>query len=152
MANTIERTLVIMKPDALQRNLVGEIVTRFERKGLKIIGMKMARLADAQLDEHYAHHKDKPFFPELKKFMMSSPVAVVALEGADCVNAVRIIVGKTRGNEADAGSIRGDMSMGTMNLVHASDSVENAEAEIARFFTAGEIFDYRKVDFDFIYG
>ncbi len=152
MANRIERTLIIMKPDALQRNLVGETVRRFELKGLKIIGMKMVHLADAQLEEHYAHHKDKPFFPELKKFMMSSPVVMMALEGADCVNAVRIIVGKTRGNEADAGSIRGDLSMGTMNLVHASDTVQNAEREIARFFKHDEIFDYRKVDFDFIYG
>ncbi len=152
MANPIERTLVIMKPDALQRNLVGEIVRRFELKGLKIIGMKMMALSDLHLDEHYAHHKDKPFFGELKRFMMSAPVVVMALEGAACVDAVRIIVGKTRGNEADAGSIRGDMSMGTMNLVHASDSPENAEAEIARFFREGELFRYEKVDYEFIYG
>lgn len=152
MANPIERTLIIMKPDALQRNLVGEIVRRFELKGLKIIGMKMMALSDLHLDEHYAHHKDKPFFGELKKFMMSAPVVVMALEGAACVDAVRIIVGKTRGNEADAGSIRGDMSMGTMNLVHASDSPENAAAEVKRFFKEEELFQYRKVDYEFIYG
>lgn len=152
MANQTERTLIILKPDALQRNLLGEIIRRFELKGLKIVGLKMMRLSDVILDEHYAHHKEKPFFGDLKKFMMSSPVVVFALEGADCVNAVRIIVGKTRGNEADAGSIRGDMSMGNMNLVHASDSVENADKEVARFFTAEELFDYRKVDYDFIFG
>lgn len=152
MASNVERTLIILKPDALQRNLLGEVLRRFELKGLKIVGMKMMALSDVHLDEHYAHHKEKPFFGDLKKFMMSAPVVVVALEGIDCVNAVRIIVGKTRGNEADAGSIRGDLSMGNMNLVHASDSPENAEAEIKRFFLESEIFSYQKVDYDFIYG
>lgn len=148
----MERTCIILKPDALQRNLLGNIIGRFELKGLKLIGMKMISLSDAHLDEHYAHHKDKPFFGDLKKFMMSSPVVVMALEGADCVNAVRILVGKTRGNEADAGSIRGDLSMGTMNLVHASDSAENGDAEITRFFAPEEIFSYKKIDTDFIFG
>ncbi len=152
MPTHMERTLIILKPDALQRNLLGEILRRFELKGLKIIGVKMMTLSDAHLDEHYAHHKDKPFFGDLKKFMMSSPVVVIALEGADCVNAVRILVGKTRGNEAEAGSIRGDLSMGMMNLAHASDSVVNAEVEIARFFAPKEIFAYKKIDSDFIYG
>ncbi len=152
MPNAKERTLIIMKPDALQRNLVGEVIRRFELKGLKIVGMKMMRLSDVLLDEHYAHHKDKPYFPEIKKFMMASPVVVIALEGVDCVNAVRIIVGKTRGNEADAGSIRGDLSMGNLNLVHASDSRENAEKEIYRFFNTDELFEYAKIDDGFIYG
>ncbi len=152
MASTVERTLILLKPDALQRNLLGEIIRRFELKGLKVVGLKMMALADVHLDEHYAHHKEKPFFGDLKKFMMSAPVVAVVLEGVDCVNAVRIIVGKTRGNEADAGSIRGDLSMGNMNLVHASDSPENAEQEITRFFTENEIFAYKKVDYDFIYG
>ncbi len=151
MPNVIERTCIILKPDALQRNLLGEVIRRFELKGLKIIGMKMIALSDAHLDEHYAHHKDKPFFADLKKFMMSSPVVVMALEGVDCVNAVRILVGKTRGNEADAGSIRGDLSMGNMNLVHASDSPENGDTEIKRFFVPEEIFAYKKIDVDFIY-
>lgn len=152
MPNAKERTLIIMKPDALQRNLVGEVIRRFELKGLKIIGMKMMRLSDVLLEEHYAHHKDQSYFPEIKKFMMSSPVVVVALEGLDCVNSVRIIVGKTRGNEADAGSIRGDLSMGMLNLVHASDSRENAEKEIYRFFNTDELFEYAKIDYEFIYG
>lgn len=152
MSEHVERTLILLKPDALQRNLLGEIIGRFELKGLKIVGMKMMALSDLHLDEHYAHHKDKPFFGDIKKFMMSAPVVAVVLEGLDCVNAVRLIVGKTRGNEADAGSIRGDLSMGNMNLVHASDSPENALVEISRFFSESEIFNYKKVDFDFIYG
>ncbi|TAK05416.1 nucleoside-diphosphate kinase [Patescibacteria group bacterium] len=148
----MERTCIILKPDALQRNLLGEVVRRFELKGLKIIGMKMISLSDAHLDEHYAHLKEKPFFGDIKKFMKSAPVVVIALEGAACVNAVRILVGKTFGNEAEAGSIRGDMSMGTMNLVHASDSPENGDVEIKRFFAPEEIFAYKKIDADFIYG
>ena len=147
-----ERSLIIMKPDALQRSLAGEIIRRFETKGLKIIGMKMLHLSDLHLEEHYAHHKDKAFFADLKDFMQSSPVILMALEGVDCVNAIRILVGKTRGNEADAGSIRGDLSMGNRNLVHASDTVENAEKEIAHFFAPEELFAYPKIDFDCIYG
>ncbi|TAL19249.1 nucleoside-diphosphate kinase [Patescibacteria group bacterium] len=152
MSSTIERTLIIMKPDALQRSLLGEIVRRFELKGLKIVGLKMIKLSDAHLDRHYAHHKDKPFFDDLKKFMMSSPVVMLVLEGADSVNAVRIIVGQTRGNVADAGSIRGDFSMGNKNLVHASDSAASAAEEISHFFKSDELFDYEKIDYDFIYG
>lgn len=148
----LEKTLIIIKPDTMQRNLLGEIISRFERKGLKIIGLKMMQLEDVMLEQHYAHHKDKPFFEGLKNFMKSSPVTVMALEGVEAIAAVRIIVGPTKGREADAGSIRGDMSMsGQTNLVHASDSAEAAEQEILRFFQADELFDYRKVDFDFLY-
>ena len=130
-----ERTLIIVKPDGLQRNLVGEIVHRFERKGLKIIGMKMMELGDAIIEEHYAHHKEKPFFPTIKNFMKSAPVVVMALSGINAISAVRLIVGPTRGYEADAGSIRGDFSVSSQsNIVHASDSKESAEAEIKRFF------------------
>lgn len=152
MDNRIERTLIIIKPDALQRNLVGEVIKRFELKGLKIAALKMARLSAAELDRHYLHHKDQPFFNDLKKFMMSSPVILMVLEGADSVNAVRIMLGVTRGNAADAGSIRGDFSMGNKNLVHASDSAETAEKEIEHFFRPPELFDYQKIDYDFIYG
>ncbi|OGF63489.1 nucleoside-diphosphate kinase [Candidatus Giovannonibacteria bacterium RIFCSPLOWO2_01_FULL_44_40] len=148
-----EKTLVIIKPDALQRNLLGEILRRLERKGLKIIGLKMMRLDDLLLGEHYAHHKDKPFFEGLKKFMKSAPVIVAALSGFNAVKAVRLIAGPTYGAEADAGTIRGDFSMSTQtNIVHASDSVETAETEIERFFKPEELFDYKKVDFEFIYG
>ena len=148
-----EKTLIIIKPDALQRNLLGEIIHRFERKGLKIIGIKMVLLEDLLLEEHYCHHKDKPFFESMKKFMKSSPVVIMALSGINAINAVRLIVGPTRGYEADAGSIRGDFSMSTQtNIVHASENREIAEREIVRFFKPDELFEYKKIDFEFIYG
>ncbi|MEK9130990.1 MAG: nucleoside-diphosphate kinase [Patescibacteria group bacterium] len=142
----IQRTLILVKPDALQRDLVGEIVHRFERKGLKIIGMKMIQLGDAMLDSHYAHIADKPFYADVKQFMMSSPVIAMVLEGVEAISAVRLILGPTKAYEADAGSIRGDLAIAVAsNLVHASDSLENAKAEIDRFFDPSEIFTYQKV-------
>jgi len=147
----MEKTLIIFKPDAIQRNLVGEIISRFEKKGLKIVGMKMMELDDLLLDEHYAHHKDKPFFGNLKRFMKSSPVLLTVLEGADVVKAVRIIVGSTRPIEADSGTIRGDLAMTNWNLVHASDSLETAEVEIKRFFTEEELFNYSKTGWEMVY-
>ena len=148
-----ERTLVIIKPDALQRNLLGEITGRFERKGLKIVGMKMIQLSDILLNRHYQHHKDKPFFESLKNFMKSSPVVVVVLEGLEAIRVPRLIVGPTSRPNADAGSIRGDLCISTQaNIVHASDSVESAKVEIKRFFKPGELFDYQKADFHFTYG
>ena len=148
-----ERTLIIMKPDCLQRNLLGEVIGRCERKGLKVAGLKMVQLTDVLLEEHYSHHKDKPFFTDLKKFMKSAPCAVMVLQGANAIKSVRIIVGPTKGHEADAGSIRGDLSMGVAtNIVHASDSPEAAEAEINRFFNENEIFEYSKIDEGFIFG
>ncbi|MFH1789681.1 MAG: nucleoside-diphosphate kinase [bacterium] len=147
----MERTLIIIKPDALQRNLVGEIIQRFEKKGLKIVGMKMAMLDDLKLDEHYIHHKDKPFFADLKDYMKISPVILLVLEGEKVVEAVRIIVGSTKGVEADAGTIRGDLSMTNRNLVHASDTLKTAEQEIARFFDDNELFGYKKIDGDMVF-
>lgn len=148
----MERTLVLIKPDAVQRSLLGEIIGRFERKGLKILGLKMMELEDVVLDEHYSHLVGKPFFPKIKEFMKSTPVVAMVLEGVDAVNAVRIIVGPTKGREADAGSIRGDLSMSIQtNVVHASDSLENAQAEIKRFFNDQEVFSYQKVDLNFVY-
>lgn len=147
-----EQTLVILKPDTVHRGLVGEIVNRFERKGLKIVGMKMIQLEDALLEAHYAHIKDKPFFGGIKAFMKSAPVVVVALSGIEAVSATRLIVGPTKGYEASAGTIRGDFSLSTQsNIVHASDSVENGVAEVARFFKEDEIFAYKRNDFDFIH-
>ncbi|MFH1170547.1 MAG: nucleoside-diphosphate kinase [Candidatus Vogelbacteria bacterium] len=153
MSNTNEeRSLIILKPDALQRGLVGEIFHRFERKGLKIIGLKMVQLEDLTLDEHYAHHKDKPFFTSLKRYMKSAPVALLVLSGIKAIQAIRLIVGPTRGYEADAGSVRGDFAMsGQSNIVHASDSAETAEQEIKRFFKPDELFDYQKPDFPWLY-
>ncbi|MEI6296817.1 MAG: nucleoside-diphosphate kinase [bacterium] len=148
-----ERTLIIMKPDCIMRGLLGDIITRFERKGLKIIGLKMVELGDVLIEEHYGHHKDKPFFHSLKSFMQSSPVVVMAVSGFKAINAVRIIVGPTKGYEADAGSIRGDFSMSTQtNVVHASDSKESADKEIPRFFKENEIFEYNRSDYEFVYG
>ena len=153
MSLKLEKTLVILKPDAMQRNLLGEIITRFEKKGLKIVGLKMIELQDVLLDEHYAHHKDKPFFAGLKNYMKSSPVVAMALEGIEVVGAVRLLVGPTKSRIADAGSIRGDYSMsGQTNIVHASDSSENAEAEIKRFFKDEELFEYTKGDWEWVYG
>ncbi|NCN07128.1 nucleoside-diphosphate kinase [Candidatus Falkowbacteria bacterium] len=153
MSLQLEKTLVILKPDAMQRNLLGEIITRFEKKGLKIVGLKMIELEDILLDDHYAHHKDKPFFAGLKNYMKSSPVVVIALEGIEVVEAVRLLVGPTKSRIADAGSIRGDYSMsGQTNIIHSSDSSENAAAEIKRFFKAEELFNYKKIDFEFLYG
>ncbi len=149
---TEERSLIIIKPDAIQRSLVGEIINRFERKGLKIIGMKMMHLKDALVEEHYAHIKDKSFFPRIKRFMTSAPVIVMAVAGLKAIDSIRLIVGVTKGYEADAGTIRGDYSLSMQsNVVHASDSKENGEAEIKRFFREEEIIDYEKVDTKFIF-
>jgi nucleoside-diphosphate kinase len=152
MEGTMERTLIIAKPDALQRGLVGEIIRRLERKGLKLIGMKMMRLDSAILKAHYAHHIDKPFYADLEDFMKSSPVVLMAWEGFECVNSIRIIVGATNPREAEAGSIRGDFSAGTgRNLVHASDSKESGQTEVSRFFKADELFNYDKSEYLHVY-
>ena len=147
-----ERSLIIMNPDAIQRGLLGEVIRRFERKGLKIIGMKMVRISDVLLDDHYSHLKDKPFFASIKNYMKSAPVVLMVISGVNTVSATRLIVGPTKGYEADAGSIRGDFSLSTQaNIVHASDSVESANDEVKRFFNKKELFDYTKPDAPFIY-
>ncbi len=147
-----EKSLIIIKPDAVQRNLIGEIISRIERKGLKIIGIKMISISDALLDEHYAHIKDKPFFPGIRDFMESCPVIVMAIDGINTVSALRLLVGPTKAWEANAGTIRGDFSLSTQsNIVHASDSIENGEIEVTRFFDLPELFSYKKIDTDFIY-
>lgn len=146
-----EKTLIILKPDAVHRGLMGEIIGRFERKGLKVVGMKMMQLEDALLEAHYAHIADKPFFAGIKTFMKTSPVVVIALSGINAVAATRLIVGPTKAYEGAAGTIRGDLSLSTQsNLVHASDSVENGVTEVTRFFRADELFAYKRNDFDFI--
>lgn len=148
-----EKSLIIIKPDAVQRNLIGEIITRVERKGLKIIGLKMMSIDDALLEEHYAHIKDKPFFPGIRDFMKSCPVIVMAVEGINAVSALRLLVGPTKAWEANAGTIRGDFSLSTQsNIVHASDSEENGQIEVNRFFDSSEeLFNYSKIDTDFVY-
>ena len=140
-----QRTLVLIKPDALQRELGGTVLTRFERKGLKIVGLKLVHLNDELLNEHYGHLSDKPFFGDLKKFMMQTPVMAVVLEGLEVIDEVRKIVGSTNPRKADAGTIRADLSMNVpSNMVHASDSPEAAEAEVKRFFKEDELFNYTK--------
>ncbi len=147
-----ETSLIIFKPDTLQRGLLGEMIHRFERKGLKIRGLKMMQLEDAVLEEHYAHIKDKPFFGGIKEYMKATPVVVLAITGINAISAIRTIVGPTKGHEAPAGTIRGDFSMsGQSNIVHASDSKESAEAELKRFFKEDELFDYDRPNFPFIY-
>jgi nucleoside-diphosphate kinase len=148
----IERTLILIKPDAIQRSLLGEIISRFERKGLKIIGLKMMKLEEEILVDHYSHHKDKPFFRKLIEFMKSGPIVAMVLEGVEAIETVRNLVGSTNGRKADPGTIRGDFSMSqSFNIIHASDSKEIAEIEIRRFFKPDEIFDYQKIDFPVIY-
>ncbi|MFN7161045.1 MAG: nucleoside-diphosphate kinase [Candidatus Gracilibacteria bacterium] len=147
-----ERTLIIIKPDAIQRGLVGEVIGRFEKKGLKIMGMKMMSLNDAMLRDHYSHIADKPFFPGISNFMQSSPVIVMCIEGLEVVEAVRILCGITKARTAEAGSIRGDLAMSIQcNVVHASDSVENGQAEVARFFGEEELFKYDKSEYLHVY-
>ncbi|MDO8340943.1 MAG: nucleoside-diphosphate kinase, partial [Candidatus Woesebacteria bacterium] len=120
----MEKTVVLIKPDGLQRGLVGEIMHRFERKGLKLVGIKMIRLTDQILDDWYSHHKDKAFFKDLKSFMEWTPVVAMLWQGLDAIAAVRKVVGITKAREAEAGSIRGDFGMsGSQNIIHASDSI-----------------------------
>lgn len=147
-----EKTLIIIKPDALNRSLVGDIIHRFERKGLKIVGIKMIQLDDDILKEHYSHLADKPFFPRIAKFMKSWPVIVMVIEGLEAVDSVRLITGDTLGRKADAGTIRGDFSMSIQaNIVHASDSTENAAKEIKRFFKDEELHTWERIDLEVLY-
>lgn len=141
----MERTLVLLKPDSLQRGLVGEITHRFEAKGLKIVGLKMMSVSDALIEEHYVHHKDKPFFAGLKSFMQSSPLVAMALEGVEAVTTVRRMAGITKSREAEFGSIRGDFGMSVQaNLIHVSENETAAKEELKRFFTEEELFDYQR--------
>ena len=151
MNKSKEKTLVLLKPDALQRNFLGQVISRFENKGLKIIGLKMIQMGDL-VNDHYSQYINKPFFKGIKDFMTSSPVVAIVLEGLEVIKIVRTLTGPTSGREAAPGTIRGDFSISIQaNLVHASDSPETAEKEIWRFFNADEIFDYKKSDFDVLY-
>ncbi|MFH1258151.1 MAG: nucleoside-diphosphate kinase, partial [Candidatus Micrarchaeota archaeon] len=137
----MERTLILLKPDCVQRELVGKVISRFEARGLKIAGLKMVQLRDELLDEHYSHLKDKPFFSGIKKFMKGTPVVAMVLEGLECVEIARAMCGPTNARKAPPGTIRGDFGMSVQsNIVHASDSKETAEKEIRRFFAKEEIF------------
>ncbi|MCK5460488.1 nucleoside-diphosphate kinase [Candidatus Gracilibacteria bacterium] len=145
----MEKTLVLVKPDAVQRGLVGEIISRFEKKSIKIVGCKMMKLKEAVLREHYAHVVDESFFEELSQFMSSSPVFVLCLEGIDAVNIVRKLSGT---DNFQLGTIRGDFSVSSQkNLIHSSDSITTAKREISRFFSSAELFDYDKTEWKHIY-
>ena len=149
----METTLVLLKPSCVQRQLIGEVINRFERRGLRISGLKMMQLSDEILREHYAHLVDRPFFPGLCASMQASPVVVLAISGVDAVQVVRTMTGVTNGREAAPGTIRGDYSVSNQqNIVHASDSTSNAQIELARFFKPEEIFDYQSGAFAYIYG
>jgi nucleoside-diphosphate kinase len=138
----IETTLVLLKPDCLAARRCGEVITRFEAAGLEIAGCKMMLLADDLLAEHYAHVSDRPFYPELKSFMQSSPVVIIAFSGENAVTRVRDLIGPTDSRKAAKGTIRGDFGKDTMfNVVHGSDSPENALTELKRFFNPDELFE-----------
>ena len=148
----MERTLVLLKPSTVQRALIGEIISRFEKKGLRIAGMKMMQLDDKILEEHYAHLVEKPFFPSLKASMKKTPVVAMCLEGVDAIAVVRYLTGYANGRKADAGTIRGDYCMSNQqNIVHASDSPTAAANELARFFRPEEIYDLRDLNMDRLY-
>lgn len=148
----MEQTLVILKPSAVERRLIGQIVARIENRGLIITGMKMMQLDEKILREHYAHLVDRPFFPSLVASMTASPVIVMCLKGVDVVSVFREMTGVTNGRKAAPGTLRGDFCMsGQANIIHASDSVENALIEINRFFRPEEIFDYTPSNIQFFY-
>lgn len=139
----MESTLVLVKPSGVVRGLIGDIISRFQHKGLVISGLKMMQLDEKILHEHYAHLVDRPFFPSLLVSMTRTPVVAMVVKGVDAVAVVRAMTGATNGRKAAPGTIRGDYSMsGQENIVHASDSVENAEIEINRFFKNDEVFNY----------
>ena len=139
----MEQTFIIFKPSTITRGLVGDVMTRFQRKGLRIAGIKMMQLNEEILREHYAHLEDRDFFPDLVRSMMATPVIVAVLSGRTAVTVVRTMTGSTNCRKAAPGTIRGDFGMsGQENIIHASDSPENAEIEIKRFFKPEEIFDY----------
>lgn len=140
-----ERTLVLVKPDGVQRLLTGRILARFEERGLKIVGLKLVQVDRDLAERHYAVHRERPFFAGLVAFITSSPLVAMALEGPNAIAMVRTMVGATRPNEAAPGSIRGDLAMETaQNLVHASDGPETAEAELALWFRPDELVEYER--------
>lgn len=148
----MERSVVLVKPDGVQRGLIGEIIHRFERKGLKLIGIKMLALSDAILDEWYAHHKDKPFFGGLKSYMKSYPVVTMLWEGKNAVATIRKMIGITKARDAEPGTIRGDFAMSQQyNLVHASETTEIAKKEEMLVFNKDEIFAWDKKDLQDVY-
>jgi len=148
----MERTLIILKPDAVQRGLVGEVITRFEKKGLQIVGAKFMKIAQQLAETHYEPHKGKPFYPGLVKFMTSSPVVVLALAGKDAIAISRKMMGATFGSKAEPGTIRGDFGVSnSFNLIHGSDSPEAAQRELGLFFKTDELLDWQPASQGWVY-
>jgi nucleoside-diphosphate kinase len=140
----METTLIILKPDAVQRGIVGELLSRFERKGLQIAAMKMMSVPEDLAQTHYGEHEGKPFFAGLIRFVTSSPVIVLAVRGVNAIAVCRKLIGATNGQKAEPGTIRGDFGMsGGYNMIHGSDSPESAERELKLWFDDGEIVDYK---------
>ncbi|MGQ9675152.1 MAG: nucleoside-diphosphate kinase [Chloroflexota bacterium] len=141
----MEQTLIIVKPDGVQRGLVGEIIGRFERRGLRIVALKMLHLTKDMAERHYDVHKGKHFYDQLVEYISSGPVVAAVIEGPDVINTVRKMVGKTRPNEAEPGTIRGDLAVtGLRNLIHASDAPDTARKEISLFFDRAEVLSYQR--------
>jgi nucleoside-diphosphate kinase len=150
--NLMETTLIILKPDAVQRNLMGRILTRFEDKGLQIVGCKLMRISQELAAEHYKDHASKPFYPGLVRFMTGNPVLTMAVRGIGAITICRAMMGATFGSKAAAGTIRGDFGVSnSYNLIHGSDSPEAATRELGLFFKAGEILEYTRVGDSYVY-
>ncbi len=148
----MQQSVVLVKPDGLERGLLGEIVSRFERKGLKLVGIKMMKLTDEILDDWYEHHKDKDFFDDLKGFMKSAPIVAMLWEGKEAIVVVRKLAGTTHGREAEAGSVRGDFSISQqLNLIHASDSAETAKKEKGLIFKKEDIVEWEPKTIELLY-
>ena len=149
----MERTVVLVKPDGVQRGLIGEIIHRFERKGLKLSALKMMNMTDEIIDEWYSHHRERPFFPALKSFMTSYPVVAMVWEGHEAASVVRKMIGITQARQAEAGTIRVDFAVSTqMNLIHASESPEAAEKELNILFEDADLFSWERTDMPHLYG
>jgi nucleoside-diphosphate kinase len=146
-----ERTLVLVKPDGVRRGLIGEVVGRYERKGLKVVAARLMWVTRELAEKHYEEHQAKPFFPELVKFITSAPVFAFAVEGRNAVAVVRALNGATKPWEASAGTVRGDLALAlTPNVVHASDSVATAQRELALYFSEKDYLSYRRVDEEYL--
>ena len=148
----METSLILIKPDGVQRRLMGRILGRFEEKGLQVVGAKLMRIAPELAERHYASHKGKPFYPGLVAFMTSGPVLALALRGKNSVAVIRKMLGATFGSKAEPGTIRGDFGISDgFNLVHASDSPETAAHELSLFFAPSEVLEYQPTDLAWVY-
>ncbi|MBM5805394.1 MAG: nucleoside-diphosphate kinase [Candidatus Verstraetearchaeota archaeon] len=148
----IERTFVMLKPDTVVRGLMGEVLSRLEGKGLKIVGMRLSHMSEAQAKALYSAHQGKPFFNDLIKFVRSAPVVVMAVEGESAVSIIRLLIGSTDSKEALPGTVRGDLSCSkTMNIIHASDSLDSAQRELAIFFKESDLVKYSRLDATWVY-